>query len=226
MNHKSHFSSLQIPNNSKRVVSTPHGTCFGAVASLSGLKNFNKIISNPTCAAVSAQKQVITQENASKMNVLREKRRNSPALLPGAAGGSVWWLRARLGCSEPLSWSNLPKIRLQRQLICIRKMTLTRGLFSNRAEQLVQRSRFKGCTANFLLPVCWSLTTNLDHKGHSIFENSQTVAQQNESFEPQLGPLLSVKMTAEQTPVFLSVFLIKDTLDLPFSITFKVIHAI
>lgn len=34
--------------------------------------------------------------------------------------------------------------RLQRQLLCIRKMTLTRGLFSNRAEQLVHYGTFKG----------------------------------------------------------------------------------
>lgn len=37
-------------------------------------------------------------------------------------------LRPSLTCQQ---------IRLQRQLVCIKKMTLTRGLFPNRAEQLV-----------------------------------------------------------------------------------------
>lgn len=56
----------------------------------------------------------------------------------------VWWQR-----SVWAGWSLRPgltcqKIRLQRHLLCIRKMTLTRGLFSNRAEQLVHYCAFNG----------------------------------------------------------------------------------
>lgn len=70
------------------------------------------------------------------------------------------------------------KIRLQRQLLCIRKMTLTRGLFSNRAEQLVHYSSFKGSQqTSFSLFVCAQPKTSTRAGKRHVLWESQNVAQ-------------------------------------------------
>lgn len=74
----------------------------------------------------------------------------------------VWWQR-RVWAGRSLRPSlTCQQIRLQRQLVCIRKMTLTRGLFSNRAEQLVHYGAFRGSQrTSFSLFVC-AQPTNFD----------------------------------------------------------------
>lgn len=65
------------------------------------------------------------------------------------------------------------KIRLQRQLFCIRKMTLTHGLFSNRAEQLVHYGAFRGSQrTSFSLFVCAQPTKFLNDRTETRFMRS------------------------------------------------------
>lgn len=90
-----------------------------------------------------------------------------------------WWQRSVWAGRSLRPGLTCQKIRLQRQLLCIRKMTLTRGLFSNRAEQLVHYSAFRGSQSELPSLCLFALspqTSTTTGQGHVLWE-SQNVAQ-------------------------------------------------